>query len=189
VIPNTHSIANLAFETHNTKPVLKPLEVEIEVKASALNFRDVLSVLKPTPQFDDVNAIGLDVCGIVVALGSEVTKRKLGDVVLGCNYQNLALPSHVVMNESSMVNLPLQMTFAEGATLPTVFITVYHCLISVAKLKAGETILIHTASGGVGLCAVQIAQDIGAKIVATAGSKRKRAYLNFIGVKNVFNSR
>jgi phthiocerol/phenolphthiocerol synthesis type-I polyketide synthase C len=189
VIPDTHSISNLAFETHNTKPVLKPLEVELEVKASALNFRDVLSVLKPTPQFNDVNAIGLDVCGVVVALGSQVTKRKLGDVVLGCNYQNLALPSHVIMHESSMVNLPSNMTFAEGATLPTVFITVYHCLVTVAKLKAGETILIHTASGGVGLCAVQIAQNIGAKIVATAGSKRKRAYLNFIGVKNVFNSR
>jgi phthiocerol/phenolphthiocerol synthesis type-I polyketide synthase C len=125
----------------------------------------------------------------VVAVGPEVTLRKVGDAVIGCNFQDLAIPSHLVMHERHTVALPPEMTFAEGATLPTVFLTTFHCLVTVANLKAGETILIHTASGGVGLCAVQLAKKLGANIVATAGSRRKRNYLRAIGLKHVFHSR
>ena len=73
--------------------------------------------------------------------------------------------------------LPAGLSFIEGATLPVAFITAYSALVSQARLRRGETVLIHAAAGGVGLAAVQIARALGAHVVATAGSAHKREFL------------
>lgn len=188
-LPQTKLIQDLEFSFLNCY-TLDSTEIEVKVKASALNFRDVFAVIKPDPQFDNINAIGTDFAGVVTAIGSNVTKWKVGDAVFGCNLnEQQALPSHIKVSEETVIQVPDYLTFAEAATLPAVFSTAFYCLNTVANIKSSDTVLIHTASGGVGLSAIQIAQHYGAKIIATAGSERKRAYLRRLGIEHVFHSR
>lgn len=119
----------------------------MQVKAAGLNFRDILSVLKPDAQFDNSNSVAADYSGVVVRLGPDVKRFKIGDPVLGCNWGGDAMPSHICTREDLVVPLPDEFTFADGATLATAFATAYHCLVTLANLKKGETVLIHTASG------------------------------------------
>lgn len=183
-------IHNFRFGPHNAKWTLKEGEVEIRVKAYALNFRDVFAVLKPSVEFESMNTVGIDWSGVVTAIGPNVTKWNVGDAVFSTNLNGDALPSHnVMLNEDFLMPIPDFMTFNEAATIPAVAATAYLCLVEEAKLTSKDTILIHTASGGVGLVAIQIAQSIGARIVATAGSKRKRAYLRNLGIQHIFHSR
>jgi NADPH:quinone reductase-like Zn-dependent oxidoreductase len=159
------------------------------VKSYALNFRDVFAVLKPSPEFEKMNTVGIDWSGVVVANGNNSNRFNIGDRVFGTNLNGDALPSHVQTEEDLLMPIPDKLTFNEAATVPAVAATAYMCLIEVAKLTKEDTILIHTASGGVGLVAVQIAKSIGATIVATAGNKRKRAYLRTLGIQHIFHSR
>lgn len=165
-------------------------DVEIHVKAVALNFRDYLAVIKPIAQFDTINAVGADFCGVISAVGSKVSKRKVGDKVLGMNSDmNQAMPSHIKLNENMIMPLPQDWTFAEGATISVVYATSIYCLMTVAQMKKGDIVLLHTASGGVGLSAINIAKHVGATVIATAGSDRKRRFLKALGIQHVFNSR
>ena len=90
---------------------------------------------------------------------------------------------------SSAVIKPDNLSFEEAAGIPITFLTVAYSLYELARLQPGERILIHAASGGVGLAAVQIAQQIGARIFATAGRPEKQEYLRSLGVEHVMNSR
>jgi NADPH:quinone reductase-like Zn-dependent oxidoreductase len=90
---------------------------------------------------------------------------------------------------TDVVHKPPTMSFIEAATLPTVFLTTYYSLHYLARLSAGERVLIHSAAGGVGLAAVQIAQWLGAEIIATVGNDEKREYLRSLGVELIANSR
>ncbi|CAL8112503.1 unnamed protein product [Orchesella dallaii] len=189
VVPSTRQIADLEF-THLEPYTIGDDDVEVRVKAVALNFRDIFSVLKPIPLFDDMNCIGLDFSGVVTQIGSHVRKVKPGDFVICPNFdKNLALPSHVKVSQSFVMHLPEEMTFCEGATIPAAFMTGFYCLYDLGRLKKDDTLLIHAASGGVGLAAIRLAKAVNANIVATAGSDRKRAYLRSIGIVHVFNSR
>ncbi|CAL8093609.1 unnamed protein product [Orchesella dallaii] len=189
ILPDTKTIADLQFGYLNCY-ALEDYEVEVKVKAFGLNFRDVFAVIKPDPQFDNVNGIGKDYAGVVTAVGPKVTKQKVGELVFGCNIDDSqALPSHIKLSEDKLVGMPNTLTFAEAATFPVCFSTAFYCLVRIANIKNTDTILIHTASGGVGLSAIQTAQHFGATIIATAGSERKRAYLRSLGVEHVFHSR
>jgi NADPH:quinone reductase-like Zn-dependent oxidoreductase len=84
---------------------------------------------------------------------------------------------------------PANLTFAEAVTIPGVFLTAAYALVHLARLARGERVLIHAATGGVGLAAVQLSQQIGAEIFATAGSPEKRAYLHTLGIEHVMDSR
>ena len=81
--------------------------------------------------------------------------------------------------------IPPGLSFEEAATLPVVFMTAWHALKNVARLRAGERILVHAGAGGVGMAAIQIAHHLGAEVIATAGSPTKRALLETLGVKHV----
>ncbi len=172
-------------------PDLGPNDIEIRVESAGLNFRDILNIIKPDDQFKASDMVAQDVCGVVVAVGSEVTRWNVGSVVIGLNPDEfLPLPTHIRTHEDLFAELPDNFTYSDGASLPTVFLTAYHCFVEIANLQKGETVLIHTASGGVGLCAIQVARHLGANIIVTAGSKRKRAYLRqIIGLEHVFHSR
>lgn len=145
--------------------------------------------MKPTEEFKNINTVGFDFAGVVKRTGAAVTNWRVGDYVFGCNFTQGALPSHIKMPEDAVVPVPDDLTQCEAATLPAVFSTSYYCLMTIAKMKQGDTVLLHTASGGVGLAAIQICRQLGANIIATAGSHRKRSYLKSIGIQHVFNSR
>jgi acyl transferase domain-containing protein/NADPH:quinone reductase-like Zn-dependent oxidoreductase/acyl carrier protein len=189
ILSSSNAIANLRFGLAERKS-LQPDQVEVRVKSYALNFKDVLVVLKPSAEFEKLNNVGIDFAGVVTAVGDSVRKLKIGDAVMGCNLStDEAMPSHILTFEDTVISIPESMTFNEAATLPAVAATAYLSLVQVAKLRREDTILIHAGSGGVGLVAIQIAQHIGATIIATAGNEKKRSYLRRLGVKHVFHSR
>jgi acyl transferase domain-containing protein/NADPH:quinone reductase-like Zn-dependent oxidoreductase/short-subunit dehydrogenase/acyl carrier protein len=162
-----------------------PDEVEIEVRAAGLNFRDVLNLLGMYP--GDAGALGAECAGRVVRVGSTVAGLKAGDEVVAL--ANPAIASHV--NASAVLTLrkPPQLSYEEAAAVPVAFLTAWFALEYVGRLKAGERVLVHAGAGGVGLAAIQLARRAGAVIYATAGSERKRAFLRQIGVSHVYDSR
>ncbi|MEU1674577.1 SDR family NAD(P)-dependent oxidoreductase [Streptomyces roseifaciens] len=168
-----------------------PGEVVIGVRAAGLNYRDVLLAsgsLPPgaEPSIPDEHALGLEAAGIVTAAG-EGTSLQVGDRVFACAPG--ALSSHLLVPEACAGRIPEGMSFAEAATLPVAFFTVQHSLEHLARLTAGETVLVHGAAGGVGLAALQYARHVGARVIATAGSPAKRTLLELLGAEHVLDSR
>ena len=171
-----------------TPPACGPGEVIIEVMAAGMNFRDVLKALALYPaETADARVFGDEVAGVIMAIGEGVTHVKPGDPVFGLAVFGLATQS---MARACDVRLmPLGLSFEEAATLPVVFMTSWHALDTVARMRTGETILIHAGAGGVGMAAIQIAHHLGADVIASAGSPAKRALLGVLGVKHIIDSR
>ncbi|PTL78225.1 type I polyketide synthase [Vitiosangium sp. GDMCC 1.1324] len=173
-----------------------PGEVEIAVEASALNFIDVMKtmglyVMKNTGRAPGVPLeglpLGLDCSGRVVAVGEGVTDLAVGDAVVA--FAPSAMASHVVTDARFAVRRPERLSAAEASSIPSVFMTAWYALSHLARLQKGERILIHSAAGGLGLAAVQIAQFLGAEVLATAGTPEKRELLRSLGIKHVMDSR
>jgi myxalamid-type polyketide synthase MxaB len=170
-------------------------QVEIEVKATALNFRDVVVALGMLKDYyakemgieraSDIR-LGFDCAGIITAVGEGVTGLAVGDEVMAPAVGGFA--SHGLAFRDGVMRIPKGMDHATAASLPSVFWTAYHSLVQLAQLKAGERVLIHAAAGGVGLAAIQIAQAAGAEIFATA-SPGKWDYLKSQGIVHIMNSR
>jgi acyl transferase domain-containing protein/thioesterase domain-containing protein/acyl carrier protein len=163
-------------------------EVEIAVYAAALNFRDVMKCLGIYPLGTDRDSLLGDECaGRIVALGARVRGFAIGEAVIangaGC------FASHVTVRASSVIAKPPAMNFAQAATVPVAFMTAWYALHELGRIGAGSRVLIHAASGGVGLAAIQVARLAGAEIYATAGSPAKRAYLGNLGIRHVMDSR
>ena len=100
-----------------------------------------------------------------------------------------AFASHARTAEYALVHKPKSIDHDAACTIPITFLTAYYGLVRLAQLQPGERVLIHAGAGGVGLAAIQIAQQIGAEVFATAGSDAKRDFLRSLGVKHVYSSR
>ena len=185
----------LALESRGTldaltrRPMVRrapgPGEVEIEVLATGLNFKDVLNALDMYP--GDPGPLGSECAGVVAAVGAGVTDRRVGEAVValapGC------FRSYVTCDAGLVVAKPTGTSFAEAAGMLIAHVTARFALDHVARLQAGERVLVHAAAGGVGLAAVGAAQRVGAEVFATAGNDRKRALLEALGVAHVYDSR
>ncbi|MGA4845134.1 SDR family NAD(P)-dependent oxidoreductase [Streptomyces sp. G5(2025)] len=169
-----------------------PGEVVIAVRAAALNYRDIMlatGLLPPEETESTAGEVGpgLECAGIVTAAGDGVDGLSVGDRV--CAAAPACLASHTVVPAPLVVKLPDRLGFTEAATLPVAFLTVHYALHDLAHLVAGETVLVHGAAGGVGLAAVQYAHQVGATVIATAGTPAKRDLLHALGVAHVLDSR
>jgi acyl transferase domain-containing protein/thioesterase domain-containing protein/acyl carrier protein len=163
-------------------------QVEIEVRATGLNFSDVLKALGLYPGIKDtIVPLGIEASGIVTAVGEGVSRFKVGDEVLGV--VPYAFASHARTADYAIVHKPKSVDHDAAATIPITFLTAYYGLVRLAQMQPGERVLIHAGAGGVGLAAIQIAQHIGAEVYATAGSESKRDFLRSLGVKHVYSSR
>lgn len=160
-------------------------EVEIAVEATGLNFKDVLNVLGMYP--GNPGPLGGECAGRVVAVGPGVTRVRVGDDVMAVASGSFA--SHVIARSEFVQLRPAGMSAEEGASFPIPFVTAEFCLGHLARIQAGERVLIHAAAGGVGMAAVRLAQRAGADVFATAGSPAKRELLRAMGVRHVFDSR
>ena len=163
---------------------LQPHEVRVKVAAAALNFSDVMRAMGLYPT---EGVLGIEAAGTVSEVGSAVTDLKPGQRVFGIAPS--AFASQVVVPRDFLALTPESLSDTQAAALPLVFVTAYYALIEVGRLKAKDTVLIHAASGGLGLAAIQLARKVGAKVLATAGSPDKVRYLKEIGVEHVFDSR
>ena len=171
-----------------------PGEIEIQILAAGLNFKDVLKAMSLLPakaleRSYHGTGLGIEAAGIVSAVGEGVTDYRVGDAV-AASLRN-SFGSHVTVPVDSLFAVPRldSMTFVQAASVPVVFMTAYYALHELARLRKGETVLIHAAAGGVGLAAIQVAKWLGAKVIATAGSEEKRNYVRSLGVDHVLNSR
>ncbi len=169
-----------------------PHEVEVAVRAVGLNFRDVmyaLGLLGDEIIEDGFSgpSLGLEFSGVVTRTGAQVTDVAPGDPVLGFGPQCFA--SHVITHAGAVHRKPEAWSFAEAATVPTVFFTAWYALMELARLQPGERVLIHGAAGGVGLAAIALAHQLGAEVFATAGTPEKREVLAMMGVEHIHDSR
>lgn len=165
-----------------------PGEVIIDVAAAGMNFRDVLKALALYPaDSPDARMFGDEVAGTIRAVGDGVTHVAPGDRVFGLAAFGLA--TQATARGGDVRPMPVGLSFEEAATIPVVFMTAWHSIQNVARMRRGEWILIHAGAGGVGMAAIQIAQHLGLEIVATAGSPSKRRLLRSLGVKHVIDSR
>lgn len=167
----------------------KPLaanEIEIEVRAVGLNFMDLLVALG---KLDTRTFMGGECAGIVTRSG-EKAEFNVGDRVAMMNLDTFK--TLVRCPHQCAVLLPSNTSFSTAAAIPTTFTTAYHSLLEIARLRAGESILIHSAAGGTGQSAIQIAKHIGAEIYATVGSDEKmRLLVDTYGISedHIFYSR
>lgn len=185
------SLENLRWRTA-LLPQPGPGQVTIQVRATGLNFRDLMWVMGLLQDEALENgfagpSLGMECAGDVLAVGSDVTDLAPGDRVLAFTPAGFA--DRVVTDASACARLPESMEYAAAATLPTTFFTVHYAFQHLARLQPGERVLIHGAAGGVGIAAIQIATLMGAEIYVTAGSDRKRDFLRLLGLTNIFDSR
>ncbi len=163
-------------------------EVEIEIVATGLNFMNVLSALGIYPGYENgLGPLGIECAGRIVRLGADVTDWQVGDEVVAVAFDSLA--THAVTDAHLVARKPAHLSFEEAATLPIVFLTAYYALHELARMQAGERVLIHAGAGGVGLAALQLVQRIGAEAWMTAGTPEKRDYLMSLGATFVSDSR
>ena len=165
-----------------------PGQVEIQVSSAGLNFNDVLKAMGMYPGLPDGTVpLGSECSGTVVAVGSDVEGVAVGDAVV--TLAPFSFGSFVTAAAPLVWRKPAHLSFDEAATIPVAFLTAQYALRHLGQLAEGDRVLIHAASGGVGLAAVQIAQQAGAEIFATAGSPEKRAFLKTLGIRHVMDSR
>ena len=167
---------------------LGPGQARIEVRAAGLNFRDVLLALGQMPAGEaSRGGIGGECSGVVSEVGHQVKHVRPGDRVVAVSENCFA--TEVVVDADAVTCLPQSLTYTDGSSIPITFMTVDYAFNDLARLQEGERVLIHSAAGGIGLAAVQMARDIGAEIFATAGSDAKRDYLRGMGINHVMDSR
>lgn len=176
----------------DTKDPLSADAVEVETKAVGLNFRDVMYAMGLLRDEAVENgfagpSLGLEFSGVVTRVGENVHQYRPGQLVMG--FAPACFASHVVTTQNAIAPMPAEWSFASAATIPTTFFTAYYSLVHLARLQAGERVLIHGAAGGVGIAAIQLALYLGAEVYATAGSDEKRDFIRLLGVDHVFDSR
>ncbi|WP_316979472.1 type I polyketide synthase [Shumkonia mesophila] len=164
-----------------------PGEVEFEIVATGVNFKDVLRSLGELS--DTANRVGGEAAGVVTRVGAGVDDLRPGDAVISRDMAGGGFSAYQTSQRRFLTRKPDFLTFEEAATISIAFMTARHGLFELGKLQKGERVLIHAGAGGVGLAAVQQALNAGAEVFATAGSRRKRDYLTRIGAHHVFNSR
>nr|WP_241833309.1 type I polyketide synthase [Streptomyces caatingaensis] len=142
---------------------LAPTQVRVAVRAAGINFRDVLVALGMVPE---QVGLGSEGAGVVLEVGADVTDLRAGDRVLGVF--GGAFGPVAVAERPMLARMPEGWTFAQAAAVPVVYATAYYGMVDLADVRPGEALLVHSAAGGVGLAAVQLARHLGAEVYATA---------------------
>lgn len=162
-------------------------EVEIAVSQAALNFLDVMKAMGTYPDPIGAHLLGIECAGTVTGVGADVTTLDVGDRVVACGMP--AMASHLTVRADHTARVPGHLADSEAVALPISLVTAWYGLVELAMLRRGETALIHSAAGGLGLAALSVARHLGARVIATAGSEDKRRYLAGLGLRDVFDSR
>jgi len=195
-------------------PICPPNKIKIKIKACSINHLDIWvrsgipGMNLPLPLI-----LGSDGSGIVVEVGNQVKSFDINDEVIiqpgtydkNCKMvkdgrenfsksygilgetENGVQAEYVVLNHENIFQKPKHLSFIEAASMPLVFMTSYQMLIERAKLLKDETVLIYGATSGIGMAAIQIAKDVGAKIIATVGDESKVEYAINLGADYVIN--
>ncbi len=154
------------------KPEVGEEELLVEVKSTALNRADILQRLGKYPPPQGASPLlGLEIAGVVIDKGSKVFKWNVGDKVFGL-IPGGGYAQYAVIHEDMAMRIPDRLSYEEAAAIPEVFLTAYQALVWLAELKPAEFVLIHAGASGVGTAAIQLAREIGAKIIITASAEK-----------------
>jgi polyketide synthase 5 len=166
-----------------------PGQIEVSVRASSVNFADVLVAFGRYPAFEGrLPHLGADFAGVVTAIGPGVTDHAVGDRVGGLSADG-CWGTFLICDARLAAPVPDGLSDAHAAALTTAHATAYYGLHDLAHLAAEDKVLIHSATGGVGQAAIAIARAAGAEIYATAGSETRRDLLRTMGIEHVYDSR
>ncbi|MEU4898961.1 SDR family NAD(P)-dependent oxidoreductase, partial [Streptomyces sp. NPDC044780] len=158
------TLENLTIEPFpEAEAPLRTGEVRVAVRAAGMNFRDVLIALGMYPDEDAVP--GGEGAGVVVEVGPGVTDLAVGDRVMGVL---VGTGPRVVTDHRLVVTMPTGWSFPQAAAVSVAFLTAYYALVDLGRVRAGESLLVHAATGGVGLAALQLARHLGLEVFATA---------------------
>lgn len=168
-------------------PAVNAGEVRVRVRASGINFADLMARVGLYPDAPKVPCVvGYEISGVVDQVGAGVAEFTEGDRVLAiCRFGGYS--DVVVLPQQQVFKLPAQMSFEEGAAFPVVYITAHHMLLFTGNLRPQSSVLIHSAAGGVGLAAIQIAKTRGCRILGVA-SASKHAFLREHGCEHALDS-
>jgi NADPH:quinone reductase-like Zn-dependent oxidoreductase len=207
IIPSPKGIDSLK-PAERPDPTPGPRQVLVRVKASSLNYRDLLTIeaqyARSAPKPDLIPLS--DGAGEVVAVGPGTTRVKVGDRVAGCFMQRWfggavhdaaftsamggaidgMLTELAVLEEDGVVKLPAHLSYEEGATLPCAAVTAWHALVEVGRLKAGDVVQIQ-GTGGVSIFALQFARMFGARVIGTSSVAAKAERLKQMGAEAVID--
>lgn len=164
-------------------------QIEVAVSVSSINVADVLVAMGLFPAIDgNLPELGMDFAGVVTAVGPDVTDHRVGDRVGGFS-PNGCWGTFVTCDARLAVTLPPVLTDHQAVAATTATATAWYGLHDQAGICAGDRVLVHSATGGVGQAAIGVARAAGAEIFATAGSEERRQMLRDMGIKHVYNSR
>ena len=189
ILVDTNSPTRTLVWGEAADPHMGPDEVRVAIYAAALNRADLLQRAggyAPPPGESEI--LGLEMAGLIIELGANVTGWKVGDRVCallpGGGYAQQA-----VVPASMLMAVPRNWTFAQAAALPEVYLTAYLNLFMEAGLQPGETVLAHGGASGVGTAAIQLCQTSGNPVIVTAGSREKCAACLKLGATHAVNYR
>ena len=179
----------LARIVNDTAPPTGLDEVLIAVDHAGINRADLLQRLGLYPPPEDASPIpGLEVAGRVVAVGEHCTSLKMGDRVCALTHGG-GYASHAIAREDHCLALPDNLSTEQGAALPEALLTVWYNVMERGQLSAGETVLIHGGSSGIGSIGIQMAAAFGANVISTAGSAARCDAVKALGASFVANHR
>lgn len=165
-------------------------EVLIETQACGINFADCLvrmGLYRSAKEFIGWPITpGFEVSGVITAIGEGVTQFVIGQKVIGITLFG-GYTTHIVLPENQVFPLPKKLDFAQGAAIPTVFLTAYYALFELAHPRKGDTVLVHSAAGGVGSALVQLAKVAGCRVIGVVGSPHKVESVKTLGANAVID--
>ena len=199
VVLRQHGEGGLRYETDFPDPVPGAGDVLVRVRAASLNYHDIFTrrgmpgIKIPIPAI-----MGLDVAGEIAVAGPGVSGWKVGDRVLGDPINRVeggltgetvhgGLAEYCRLRAHQLVKIPDGVGFAEAAALPCAYGTARRMMFTNGRVTAGEKVLILGASGGVGVCCIQLAKLAGATVIAATGSAEKAARLRDLGTDDIIN--
>ena len=194
-----HGVGGLRYETDFPDPIPGPGDVVVGVRAAALNYHDVFTRRgMPGIRISMPAIMGLDVAGEIAALGPEVAGWKVGDRVLGDPINRVeggltgetvhgGLAEYCRIRAHQLVAIPDGIGFEAAAALPCAYGTARRMMFTNGRVAASEKVLILGASGGVGVCCVQLAKLAGATVIAATSSQAKAMRLHALGADHIVN--
>ena len=162
--------------------------IEVDIIAAGLNFKDVAVTMGIVPENEHL--LGLEGSGVVCRIGKGASRFRVGDRV--AVLKNGTFANKIQCPVERAHHIPSTLNFKDAATIPLVYLTSMYSLIDIGRLSKGQSVLIHSAAGGVGLASIQLAQWIGAEIFVTVGTEDKRQFLyerHHIPFERMFSSR
>ncbi|MGY0693787.1 NADP-dependent oxidoreductase [Virgibacillus sp. FSP13] len=191
IVIDQYGSADNLIERDVPLPDIKPNQVLIELYATSINPIDWKlreGYLKEREPFEFPIILGWDAAGIIQKAGSDVTNFHVGDRVFArpATTPNGTYAEYTAVDENLVAKIPENISYEEAAVVPLAGLTAWQCLVDFSKIKAGDKVLIHAGSGGVGSFAIQIAKHFGAYVASTASGKNE-AFLNELGVDKFIN--